>query len=311
MQNQVLCCIGIALLTVCAGCASSSTRNTKIADSILISEREPDLEAISALAEGFRPSDFTQTSLGLYPEASLGRIFKALDRMSFFFPENSVYTDLQRKVFDEKVRRGTHSDSEVRRMFLAYLSARMFDEAASLKRLFPDIKLYSMPEKVLSGNSLATDTWRVYSVLDAGQTIMPKALPLGDGPRIVMLMLPGCEVAEKAMREILANPGVGQAFREHGVVITNRINAESVALWKSHFGFPEVYISYKASDFPGFDFNISPIFYFLKDGEIVWSASGWDKNSHQAMQSGLIKISAAPVLKAEEPPGKELGKHVP
>jgi len=105
------------------------------------------------------------------------------------------------------------------------------------------------------------------------------------------------------MQKILENPVLAPIFRRHGAVLTSRINAESVALWKSHFNFPEVYLAYKATDFPGFDFHSSPYFYFLMDGKIKHSFSGWSRKDKpdyglNEMLKGFAAISVSTALES-------------
>jgi len=290
-----------------AGCATSHTRLLGVADQLNTEASKPDynLSIVSGFAGDLKKEDFSGNALSGYSDAELGRLYTALANTTFLFPENDDYVLMQENLFLVKSERGIRLKSDIDDMYSAYLEARMFDKAAALKKRFPEMKLYSMPEKIISNNPPRATRWRVYDVSDKGGTIELKELPLEHGPRVVMLMLPGCGVAEEAMKRILADPELEPVFRQHGVVMTKRMNAESVALWRSHFSFPEVYLAYKASDFPGFDFGSSPNFYFLENGKIKYSFSGWGSSTipdygKTRMLKGLPAISISTTASAAQ-----------
>jgi len=282
----------LVTLPFLSGCAGPDAGVLKRADKIDKTASKPgySLAVIAGLAAGIKHEDFSAEKVKHYSDAELTRLYETLSGITFLFPEYDSHVALQEKVFQEKVARRIYNEHDTKDMYKTYLGARMFGKATEIKQQFPDIKFFSMPEKIISDNPAGATLWRVYNVPDEGKTIELKALPLDRGTRVVMVMLPGCAMGEAAMEEIMAAPDLAPAFRKYGTVITNRFNAESVALWKNHFNFPEVYLAYKASDFPGFDFHTSPHFYFLRDGEIVSQLEGWGGASRkEENRSELLK----------------------
>lgn len=287
--------IAFALLS---GCAGAEVRNARLTDKI---NRTPQrsgagLEKIYSLASGFREDDFSRESLEGYSGKTINSMYDALGNIVFFFPEEQ-YVRLQEKVLGEKLRRNKPNDYDIEDMYKSYLASRMFEKAAGIKKQFPDIRLPSMPETIISGDSAGSPLWRVYDVADGGRTVTLKTLPLTTGPKAVMLMLPGCSVAENAMADIMADDGLAAIFRRYGAVLTDKFNAESVYLWRAHFNFPEVYLANKAGDFPGFNFHLSPNFYFLYEGKILFQFDGWGgawgiQKSKEYFRKGLEAISA-------------------
>lgn len=282
----------LVTLPFLSGCAGPDAGVLKRADEINKTASKPgySLAVIAGLAERIKHKDFSAEKVKQYSDAELTRLYEALSSITFFFPEYDSHVAMQEKTFQEKVARHIHNERDTKDMYKTYLGARMFGKAREIKKRFPGIKLFSMPKNIISNNPAGAAPWRVYNVLDEGKTIELKALPLDRGARVVMVMLPGCAMGETAMEEIMAAPDLAPAFRKYGTVITNRFNAESVALWKNHFNFPEVYLAYKASDFHGFDFHSSPHFYFLRDGKIVSQLEGWGgANRKEENRSNLLK----------------------
>jgi hypothetical protein len=287
--------IGACFLVACA----PHTGILRTSDAILKAAANPETgpAEIHALAPGLTPSGLSESRIKKYSDEALARALKALAAVTFYFPEDETRVLLQERLLEDKIARKPLPSADIKEMYRTFLGARMFEKAKEIRARFPEIRFYSMPEKVVEDEKiLGENRWRAYGVPDDGKTIELKTLPLAEGPGVVMIMNPGCAMSEKAMSDILASEELAPYFRHYGIVLTKRLNAESVALWKTHFKFPSVHIAYKASDFPGFDFRISPHFYFLKDGEIVFSHKGWGGADHleknvAALKEGLGLLS--------------------
>lgn len=288
MKKSIVGYVAIAFLAACAGCASPGARNIQISDSILKTGRESGQGAVSSAAE-FRRADFTKEKLERYPDSSLSHVFKALNRMSFLFPENDLYVSLQQDIITEKIRRGKYTDPEIRQMFSAYLRARLFDKAYALEKEFPLAGLPVLPEKI-ADNLSEKDALRAYSVSRDGKDAEMTAVSLDKGPKLVMVMFTGCSVAEKAMREITADPELSAAFKKYGVLLTASFDAQGITKWKKDFNFSEIYIVNKVSDFAMFDFRSSPDIYLLKDGRLESKLYGWGRKSKEELHKALSRI---------------------
>ena len=266
------------LIVFTTACSSPQTRTLQIADTIMKSKSDPDLAEVFSLANGFKENDFSAARLKKYSDAGIDRLYNALFRIAFFFPEQEKYISFQGNVLDEKLRRGKRVNYDLERMHKAYIGARKFEKAVILGNRFPDVKFQRVPSVILD-NSAGETAWRVYDISDGAEKAMLKALPVGTGLKVVMEIFTGCSAAETAMDQLLIDPVLSALFKKYGVLLTSRFDAEGILLWRNHFNFPEVYIAYKATDFPGFDFESSPNFYFLKDGEIKFSFSGWSNSN--------------------------------
>ncbi len=295
MKTKHLGWLFLAVFAV--SCTGPQTRTLNIANGIMESNSDPDLAEVRSLAAGFAEKDFSTARLAKYPDTGLDRLYDALFRVSFFFPEHPASVDLQAKVLEEKLRRGHKTDFDVERMHKSYVGARRFNDAAAIAGRFPGLK-YSYIPPTLTDETNGAAAWRAYGIPGSFETVVLKNLPLARGPRIVISMFPGCEITEAAVEEILADPALSPLFRKYGMLLTLRFDPRSMTLWRDHFKFTEVYIAYKPSDFPGFDFDFSPSIYFMLDGKIKHSVSGWRRNQNpnfgmNEMRKGLSAISIA------------------
>ena len=289
MRKNIVYYSVIMFLVACAGCSSPWARNVRISDGILNHGRESRQNAASNAASEFRRTDFSEKNLERYPDPSLNHVFKALNRMSFLFPENGLYISLQQDILTEKKRRGKYAEAEIKQMFTAYLRARMFDKAYAIKKQFPLIELPALPVKIVD-NLPEKTAGRAYGVSKDGKEVEMTALSLGTGPKLVMVMFTGCSVAEKAMGQIMEDPELSAAFKKYGILLTASFDAQGIAKWKQDHSFSEVYIVNKISDFAMFDFRSSPDFYFLKDGRLIAKSYGWGRKSKEELRKTLGRI---------------------
>lgn len=292
---------GVFFLTACAPYADI----LRTSDAILKASENPEtgLFEIHALAPGLNPSGLSESRIKKYSNDDLTKAFKALAVVTFYFPEDEPRVLLQERVFEHKIARGLLPSADIKEMYKTFLGARMFKKAQGIRTRFPEIQFYSMPEKVVEdGKVLSAEKWRAYGVPDDGKTVELEILPFAARPSVVMIMTPGCAVSEKAMEDILASAELAPYFRRYGAILTNKLNAESVALWKKHFKFPAVYIAYKASDFPDFNFRISPHFYSLKNGKIVFSHKGWGGADHLEKNIASLKEGFGLLSISKDPP---------
>lgn len=274
-------CVAIMAFAGVAGCASPGPRAVFVANEIkgIAAGLKFNPAGIGKSASSFRKSDFSKKRLRRYSDKTIILLSESVHEAAFYFPEERRYGVMQKMVFEEKVRRRTQRPYDIMNMYKTYLGARMFKKAAALKRRFPDARYPSIPETVLSSGLSGRTRWSVYDISDGGKKAELKVLPLDQGVKLVVVMHTGCSVAEKALGQILADDGLAADFRKYGLLVTERFDSYGVAMWKDHLDFPGVYIVNKASDFPGFNFYDSPQFFFLKNGQIVFSFVGWDGGS--------------------------------
>ncbi|HBL17826.1 MAG TPA: hypothetical protein DD417_14025 [Elusimicrobia bacterium] len=276
-MSRVIFLIAVFAVTGIAGCAGPETRVLAIADRIPgpgVIIRDPDkLDAVAAL---FGEEDLSEANLRRYSDKTIALLYRSLRRTTFYLPEQERYIVLLRRLLAEHLRRGTQTDDDVKNMYKAYLGARMFESAGDLRKQFPGLAFPATPEIVASSAMPEATRWRAYEISEGGGKAELTALPLGQGAKIVVVMFPGCSVAERALTEVLGDAEFADRFKANGLLVTERFDSVGVAKWKSHFNFDAVYITSKASDFPGLDFRSSPQFYFLEDGKVVYHFEGWD-----------------------------------
>ncbi|MDT8286767.1 MAG: hypothetical protein RQ748_06630 [Elusimicrobiales bacterium] len=280
-MNKKTICFFILVSGFSFGCASSRPQLARIADEIHSAERKHDIATINTLAASISTVDLAPKRMTKYSDEELRLLYSALRKAAFYSPDDEEYVARQELVFNEKLRRGKAEEEDVERMVSAFLSARMFERARTLKSRYPKMELPDIPETI-TGNAPQSALWQAYAVSNGGKTIELKALPLSSGSKIVVVISPGCGAMESAMKSILSDPELAPFFRTNGTMITRRSDFAGAEDVGEQFGFPEVYVVHKSQDFPGLWLQSSPYLYFLKDGKILYSLRGWSDENNSA-----------------------------
>lgn len=270
-----LAALFLILLSACAGpearIVAASARVISAADKLPGDHRE-----LAKAAAELRPVELTETRIRGFSSETVYTLHSAAKTAAFYDPGAEDLVLLQARTLDEKIRRTGESKMDLRGMFIAYMGARMFDAARALRVRHPSIQFPSIPDEIESASISKPGSWSAYAISNGWKRADLKSLPFDRGVRVVMVILPGCPAAEAALEDLLGNAETAGAFRRDGFILTARFDAEGVSLWKKHFAFEQMFITRKAADFPGLDFDDSPRFYFLRDGKIVSDFIGWD-----------------------------------
>jgi len=293
MKAKLSCYFPVLCAVALIGCSRSELRTAKIADEV---HKEVSRQGFTLRKAGFLPGklrneDFSGKRLKEYSLKTLNLLCEVSENLTFYFPENLEYIGWQQNAFNEKVRRNNYAGQNVEDMYWAYLNIRMFDKARDIRERFPAANYPAVPKVIIVDTEAVTARWSVYDVLDDGEKIELKELHLETGPKIVVLVSAGCPVAERAMKQLLADPELAPVFKKHSVLLTIKFDVRGVLRWREQFNFPDIYIAYKESRLPEFNFRSSPYFYFMRDGKVLSSIDGWGKKSFPKVLRGLETIS--------------------
>lgn len=293
MKTKLSYCLQALCAAALIGCSRSEIKTAKIAGEVY---KEVSQRGFTLRKEGFLPGnlsgeDFSEKRFKKYSLKTLNLMSDVSENLTFYFPENLEYIGWQENAFNEKVRRNNYADHNIEDLYWAYLNIRMFDKAMGIRERFPAASYPTIPKVVIVDTESVTARWPIYDVFDGGDKIELKELHLETGSKIVVAVSAGCPIAERAMKQILADPGLAPIFKKQAILLTIKLDVKGVLRWREQFNFPAIYIAYKASRLPEFNFSSSPYFYFMKDGKVLSSIDGWGKKSFPKVLAGLEAIS--------------------
>ncbi|HCS48448.1 MAG TPA: hypothetical protein DIW61_09410 [Candidatus Aminicenantes bacterium] len=276
------------------GCVSPDVKFKSISEDVSASGRNRDMARIAKISDSIKPSQLSRERMGTYSDAAVEGLFEALWKISGYLPDNENYALKARSVFYEKLRRNKYSEENLDRVFTVLVNAGLFDEAMKFAEEFPSHPQPTLPQISVNGDPAATGWW-IYRISGQGARATLERLPQ-KGAKIVMFMHPECKFATIAAKTLLADDTLGPIFRSSGFMLTRTFDSEGVKSAKESLNYDAVYIARKNTDFPGFSMlGISPTFYFVKDGGILYKSVGWSSDdagefSKEEFKKGLAAI---------------------
>lgn len=216
---------------------------------------------------------FDDAALNSYAREDIPAVFEFMD----FYASGSRSAEsaaLLRKIYARMENYGLGEAEKGGRVYDALLAGRDFEAARVFQSAYPDYKLAKVP--AIRGNTLLKPGRKLVYVMDASPDEMSAEGIEESGLRVVMVSLPGCHFSSYALKAIEENPQMLRVFKKHGQVLTSRADFQRIFKRNSSKGLKYKLVS-SAADWPALDFSSSPVFYFMKDGEVAYSFSGWPK----------------------------------
>lgn len=276
----------LAVLMI-SGCFRHELRPLELSRSVSAAGRKRNMAQMQVLASSVKKGDLASARLRRCTNEGIDVLYDALWKLALYLPDEEGPALNAELVFREKIRRGRYSGEDVERLFKVFCMTGLFGKASELKREFQDRALPEVPE-IIIGDLHKPAGWWVYELSEQGKKARLKMLP-NDGQRIVVVVSPGCEFAENAVRMISSDPELGPVFREKGIILTRVFDPSGVEALKRQLSLDAVYIARKSADFPGLALlGISPHFYFLADGEIRSEFAGWSNEDQSEFARSKI-----------------------
>ena len=192
-------------------------------------------------------------------------------------------------IYDESLRRGYYGHMPDT-LYSHYVMQRHWEKARKLNKRFP-----REPRKlpaIVEPADAPSDVPAVYTVSKDGRTLTYKQVDL-TGPIIISAASPGCHFSLDAVKLIQADQKLAATFKEHAINVYSAaygIDAEEIAQINREGGF-RYDVLYRGSGWKGFDFSLTPQFYFVKNGKIVSTVgSGPKSDLIRDLAEGIAKI---------------------
>lgn len=208
-----------------------------------------------------------------------------------------------RAVVEEAHRRGLADSGELSNLFTAYQAAGRYQAARRLRADFPDAGLPQVPELVpppAPEREGSRKVWRVDG--EANRLLGDWLAP--DGAKLLVVTSPGCSFCRAAASELPADEVLGPLVGSNAVWLAERSmnnTFRSIVQWNERFPQSPTLLVDDPADWPIAEFESTPQFHFVRDGEIVHTLVGW-RGGPEALRSladgfdrlGLLDASRLP-----------------
>lgn len=252
---------------------------------------QPELESniASAALEYHRLKEqgaFSPTALFTYSPPVLRDVYDLLYHIQFYSPLHSGLSEMA-GTFEELRKRGLVDREKASNMSEAYLNAREFEKAAQLKASFPQ---FSLPTAPIAGKTPVTGAGEVvvYSLPEPGAHLKAKKINKS-GKMIIASVSPGCKASRRAIIDLESDPKLFRVFKKSGFLLLASSYFGPAAKWNKDHELD--YLFANSADWPELDFDSYPAFYFLDNGKVVYSFSGWpDGGNKDELYKGLGRL---------------------
>lgn len=299
-MNDVIAFASRCLLLVVmllSGCASVTGIQTHHEQFNELSRASPDwdhqrrAQFEARYREWFSPV-FSHSSLRLRRTFEVELLYSAGHLVSFYATD--AHVEDMRRAFDELVMRGKASATTYQDMYETYVLARQFDQARQFASLHTTVEFEAIPDVLdpigdhdLGPTELALDV--------EGVALERRAVHLEHG--VLAVFHPNCHFSQNAVAAIEADPALTRLFREQAHWLQppdGRIEFDSFRAWISEHSPERVGIAWSTSEWRSFDLTSTPTFYFVRQGKVVATVSGWPKEGRRdellaaARRAGLL-----------------------
>lgn len=216
---------------------------------------------------------FGDAALGSYSGEDLAAVFDLLNFHCSGGPAPQAAADME-KAYALLEKRGLGGPEKGKDVFGALLEARNFGGARLFRAAHPGFGLPPVPE--IEGKTTAKPGLRLVYEMGASADRMRAESVDPEKPGVVLAGTPGCHFCNYALAAIESDPKLLRIFRKHGLLLTSRADFPRILKRNSSKALKFKLVA-DVKDWPGLDFASSPTFYFMKEGKVLYSFSGWPK----------------------------------
>ncbi len=211
------------------------------------------------------------------PDDFLISLFKAADMLSNYSllkgrAGSLRYVSTVNLVIAELEKRGLAEAAHYRAAIRTNISARQFQIAK-------DLAATSSSELSPSIKSLPSYGRRVIAI-DEDHSAIVKSTDVDRRTRIVVVS--GCNVASKAIRDIFSNSKLLKLFNDGDALWlmppTSDLDLEKMEEWNNTYPSQPIQMAFDTSEWPEIDFSVIPNFYVFENGKVIGQVSGWNES---------------------------------
>lgn len=199
-----------------------------------------------------------------------------------FYAHDRRSVESMRAALDALARRGIDSDAQRQSVADMYIEARLVPEALAFAREPANARLVPLPAFAADDGTAAAPT--LWHLSADGTTVERDTFAFDAAPRVLVVSSPWCHFTHDATVAIAADPELAALMKRHSTWIMpqQRIrDFAEIAKWDRDYpGWP-MQVMYDASEWPIFPTSATPVFYFVDDGRISETITGWPSDAQK------------------------------
>ncbi len=220
---------------------------------------------------------YTPERLATASDEELEELFQAANRV-VFYAHGPAHAVLLQRTAQSLETRSKLTDEHRRDLYRAWVVTRQFDNANALARAHPGLQLQALPS-VPTADAPGAGRVVVWRPADDAEALSAQVVEQDVPTHVVVLSHPRCGFSQRAIAAIEADP-VLSARLGHALWLAppnGSLDLRDVQAWnRAH---PGARLSYAVAmgDWPQFDSWATPVFYFMREGRVVATVTGWPR----------------------------------
>lgn len=232
-------------------------------------------------------AEYSRERLASASDHQLEQLFQAASRVVFYAHEPAHAALLQRAA-QALDARSKLTDEHRHDLYRAWVVTRNFDAANALARSHPDPELQVLPS-IPAVEDPGPGRVVVWDPAEGAQALSARIVDRDAPARVVVLSHPRCGFSRRAIAAIEADPALSARLRDALWLAppNGSLDLHDIQAWNRQH--PDARLRYAVAmrDWPQFDSWATPVFYFMREGRVVATVTGWPKEGrarelHQA-----------------------------
>jgi len=226
-------------------------------------------------------------------DRDLQAAFRAASDASFYRPDGPAMNGL-RNCYAELARRSIATQAQTRTVYEALFQARAFSDMSAFRDAHT-ADIVDAPVQVIGGES-AAGLHRELSVIDARHLIV-KNVRVGGNPTIVVISHPLCHFSRWAAEAIEADPELSSIFDAHSTWVApadRNLSLQPFVDWKSAHPHNPIGLVGTNAGWPEVQSWQTPTFLFFRNGKLVATVIGWQREGNGAAIRAAWKLASQP-----------------
>lgn len=205
--------------------------------------------------------------------------------------------------FDDLERKGIATDLQAKDTFKSLIAVRDFAGADTFSKSHPNAALPPRPAFVPARRDGATPGSSELVVSDHGRTLIQHNTAIGKRTGILVISHPLCHLTQNAVRDIEADPALRKLFTAHSKWLAPQgrdLDFSIFSNWNAQHPTLPMTVAYQKSEWPTVTDWDTPVFYFIRDGQVVSTVAGWPQEGRkEALQKAAKQVGLGAPLRPD------------
>ncbi len=226
--------------------------------------------------EAFDATGFGAEASDTHSADSLRAMFRAADTASFYVPEKTYATYLERLA--ERIEKVSPlSTREVDTVRGALVSARLFDRGAKWHARLPKSADSVWPRK-FEALPAAGELRSVWFANATNQTLIQQKTVNSESLQLVAILSYGCSFSKRAMSWLLSEKAILDKLKNRSLLLIpqdRELSFQAAAEWNTRSPDVPIYLVHSEADWTFVEPWIFPKFLLVKNGVVIDEVTGW------------------------------------